>query len=103
MRGSAGSVFRVPIVREAVLTEAAAQVRRSGGQVWATGNAGENAFSWTPAEPVLLLLGAEGVGLSKAAATVAENGVSIPLQREVESLNVAVAAGVLLYAFRQSR
>jgi tRNA G18 (ribose-2'-O)-methylase SpoU len=46
---------------------------------------------------VALLLGAEGSGLSDAALTAADDRVCIPIATAVDSLNVAVAAGIALH------
>jgi tRNA G18 (ribose-2'-O)-methylase SpoU len=54
--------------------------------------------------PVAVLLGAEGSGLPPAVAARASRSVSIPMAPGVESLNVAVTAGVILFeAARQRR
>jgi tRNA G18 (ribose-2'-O)-methylase SpoU len=52
---------------------------------------------------MLLMFGAEGLGPSERVAELADSSVSIPLGRDVESLNVAVAAGILLHAVDQAR
>ena len=96
VRGAAGAVFRVPLEREVTAAGAAERVRAAGGEVWATGAEGRPIEGWRPAEPCLLLLGAEGSGLGPEATDLAEGSVTIPLGREVESLNVAVATGILL-------
>lgn len=57
---------------------------------------------WEPPRPLLLLLGAEGRGVSEEVAAHADGVVTIPLEREVESLNVAVAAGILLQHLRST-
>ncbi len=100
VRGSAGAVFRIPIERGIAADLAVERVRENSGEVWATGGSGRPLADWRPVEPCLLLLGAEGAGLSKGARDHAEGEVTIGLAREVESLNVAVAAGVLLHHFR---
>jgi TrmH family RNA methyltransferase len=46
------------------------------------------------------MLGAEGVGLSNEARDLADGDLTIPLSNEIESLNVAVAAGILLQHLR---
>ena len=52
--------------------------------------------------PVAFLLGAEGPGLADELAGAADAPIAIPMQPPVESLNVAVAAALLVYeAFRQ--
>ena len=100
VRGSAGSVFRVALERNAGVADAAARVRAEGGSAWAADPAGSPLAGWRPRRPALLLLGAEGAGLSEAARKAADGRVAIPLERDVESLNVAVAAGILLQHLR---
>jgi tRNA G18 (ribose-2'-O)-methylase SpoU len=54
--------------------------------------------------PLALLLGPEGAGLPDELARDADQRLSIPMRRPVESLNVGVAAGILLFeAARQRR
>jgi len=100
VRGSAGAVFRVPLEREVTAAGAAERVRAAGGEVWATGAEGRPMEGWRPAEPCLLLIGAEGSGLGSEATDLADGSVIIPLGRDVESLNVAVATGILLQHLR---
>lgn len=100
VRGSAGAVFRIPLERGLVAEKAAARVREKGGEIWATGAGGRPVAGWKPVEPCLLMLGAEGVGLSAEARDIADGELTIPLANEVESLNVAVAAGILLQHLR---
>ncbi len=102
VRGSAGAVFRIPVVRDAKPGDAAETVRGSGGSVWAAAGAGEDAARWEPVRPALILLGNEGRGLSREALEAADGVVTIPLAREIESLNVAVAASILLWQVRES-
>jgi TrmH family RNA methyltransferase len=52
---------------------------------------------------VALVLGNEGAGLTPALLSTASRTVSIPLKGGVESLNVAVAAGILLYEVTRER
>lgn len=97
VRGSAGGVFRVPVYRGHDLEEAARAVHGAGGKVWAAGRGGTSPDGWRPARPSLLLLGSEGHGLSAKPAAAADDIVEIQLSRDMESLNVAVAAGILLW------
>jgi len=52
---------------------------------------------------VALVLGNEGAGVSASLELAADRRVAIPLARGVESLNVAVAAGILLYEVTRAR
>ena len=100
VRGSAGAVFRLPVERDIPLTDAVERVALGCGEVWASGTSGHPIDAWRPTEPVLLLLGAEGAGISGPAMEASHGTVVVPLEREVESLNVAVAAGILLQHLR---
>ncbi len=100
VRGSAGAVFRVPIERGVSALDLIAQVRISDGEAWAAGGGGVEVREWRPKTPTVLFLGAEGAGLDRQTVEAADGIVTIPLDNEVESLNVAVAAGILLEHLR---
>jgi TrmH family RNA methyltransferase len=105
LRGSMGSAFRLPHCRGVALGEALARLRARGVRVAAAVGSGGEAYDAMDLRPPLaLLLGSEGAGLPEAARQAADFEVSIPLQAPVESLNVGVAAGVVLFeAARQRR
>jgi TrmH family RNA methyltransferase len=103
VRASAGGVFKVPVEGGKELSQVAARVRQRGGRVWATGGHGVGVEQWSPSEPALLLLGAEGGGLGAVAAAAADDWVTVPVERGMDSLNIAVAAGILLHAYRRCR
>ena len=63
---------------------------------------GEKIDGWRPSKPCLLLLGAEGGGLDPDIAELADGTVAIPMSRGIESLNVAVATGILLQHVRST-
>ena len=101
VRGSAGAVFRIRVERNIEAEEVAARVRNAGGEVWASGAGGRPVGAWQPGEPCLILVGAEGAGLDSSVAALADGTVTIPMNRDVESLNVAVATGILLQHLRR--
>jgi TrmH family RNA methyltransferase len=101
VRASAGSVFRLPVAH-AALEAAAAALQADRRRLYATSPHG--GVEYTAAElsgRVGLLLGQEGAGLDPALLERFE-GIRIPTGR-VESLNVAMAAGILLYEARRQR
>jgi TrmH family RNA methyltransferase len=101
VRGAAGSVFRIQVGRDVGLAGVMVRVRDSGGEVWATDSLGQKIEDWQPPKPCLLLIGAEGVGLDPDIAELADGTVAIPMSRGIESLNVAVATGILLQHLRR--
>ncbi len=96
VRGSAGAVFRLPVLRPVAVDEAIATVRAAGGEVWATGGYGTPIGEWWPHVPLLVLFGSEGEGLNERWRASSDGTVSIPLERGIDSLNLAVAAGIVL-------
>jgi TrmH family RNA methyltransferase len=102
LRGSMGSALRLPIAK-AETEEALLACRKAGIQVLALApRSGEPFFGADFHAPTALLVGGEGAGLSPDIIKQVDGQVSIPMQDPVESLNVAVAAALVLYeAFRQ--
>jgi TrmH family RNA methyltransferase len=69
--------------------------------IWAADSAGEPIDGLRPPPRLAIVVGNEGAGLSVLSRARAERLVALPLSAMVESLNVAVAAGILLYELRQ--
>jgi TrmH family RNA methyltransferase len=105
LRGSMGSAFRLPVAAGAQVASACRDARERGVRVISTSPAGGRGLHDTDLTgPVLLLVGGEGAGLPEDIRAGADDLVTIPMRAPVESLNVAVAAGVMLYeAYRQRR
>lgn len=104
LRATAGQWFRLPMVVSADLPQAIAQFQAQGGQVVATLPTAELTYWQTDlTRPTLLLLGNEGAGLSEPVAHLADVQVRIPLAEGVESLNVAIAAALILYEAQRQR
>jgi 23S rRNA (guanosine2251-2'-O)-methyltransferase len=104
-RASAGAVEHLPV---AVVTNLARYLEElKGGDLWVYGAAGEGgaASMWDTdlSGGVALVFGAEGKGLRPLVRRTCDALVSIPLAGRVESLNVSVAAAVLLYEARRQR
>jgi TrmH family RNA methyltransferase len=96
LRGSMGALFRLP----AIALEVEELLRWSGDcgvALWATGPDGTPASEVVRQGPVAVVVGNEGSGVRPALVARADQVVSVPLQGGVESLNVAVAAGIILH------
>jgi 23S rRNA (guanosine2251-2'-O)-methyltransferase len=104
-RASAGAVEHLPV---AVVTNLARYLEEvKGGDLWVYGAAGEHGARamWETdfRGGAAIVLGAEGKGLRPLVKRTCDALVSIPLAGQVESLNVSVAAAVLLYEARRQR
>jgi tRNA G18 (ribose-2'-O)-methylase SpoU len=99
VRVSMGHVLRLPFTRVGDATEAITALQAMGFEVLAlTPAAGaEDIRSVAPASRRVLLVGAEGPGLSASALAAADRSVRIAMAAGVDSLNVAIAAAVALH------
>jgi rRNA methylases len=104
VRGSAGSVFRLPLV-DASVAECFTNLREAGIRILTTTvRAAEPVDLVDLTSPVALIFGNEGNGVPESVSVHADEPVTISCPGAVESLNAAVAAGVMLYeASRQRR
>jgi TrmH family RNA methyltransferase len=104
LRGSMGSAFRLPHVRRVDVFDVLDRLERSGLTI-AAAAAGGDAYDVVDLRgPVAILLGPEGAGLPAEVERRAAVRMGVPMHGSVESLNVGVAAGVLLFeAARQRR
>jgi RNA methyltransferase, TrmH family len=106
VRGSMGALFRLPAVTSEA-EEFLAWAKQSGVELWTTATEGEPVNrligQGSDRPTIALVLGNEGAGVSPALASAARRRVAIPLASGVESLNVAVAAGILLYEVSRGR
>ena len=96
LRGSMGALFRLPAVH-ADTAEFLAWAGEHRLTLWATAADGAPIAQARRTGPVALLVGNEGAGMQAGLAGRAERRVAVPLTGGIESLNVAVAAGILLY------
>ena len=105
LRASMGALFRLPAF-SATETELSEWAAGQGVELWVAEAHGSPVHQLSrPAgrAPVCLVLGNEGAGVGGGLAARAARRVAIPLAKESESLNVAVAAGILLYEVLRER
>lgn len=102
VKASMGALFTVPVAAAATAGEFLAWAASEGARLIAASGRAEAGY-WdadlTP--PCVLLLGSEGSGLPPDLIEAADLRVSIPMTGTAESLNLAVAAGILLYEVRR--
>jgi TrmH family RNA methyltransferase len=102
-RASAGSVFRLPCVWDVPWSKLATTLQSHEIQIVGTSpHATQSITEWNWRRPAAILIGNEGAGLSRAYTDACAAVLSIPHERQTESLNSAIAASVVLYeAYRQ--
>ena len=101
VRGSAGSVLRVPVSGRVSFEPFAASARDAGRTICgAVSEGGEDPFEKPVTGKSVIVIGAEGGGLPAGAYRYLDRRVTIPMRAPVDSLNAAVAAALLLYSSR---
>jgi 23S rRNA (guanosine2251-2'-O)-methyltransferase len=104
-KASAGAVAHVPIVDVVNIARAIEELKALN--VWTVGLASDAAQTYDAVDftqPTAIVLGAEGAGLRRLVRESCDLTASIPMAGRVDSLNVSVAAGVILFeAARQRR
>ena len=104
LRAAMGSTFRLPVVRDPDVRHACHAVSRTGVLVRAAVPQGGVPLQQVDLRPATaLLLGGEGGGLTNEVLLLADEQVTIPMHPPVESLNVAVAAALLVYEAGRQR
>jgi TrmH family RNA methyltransferase len=104
LRGAMGAAFRLPIWTDVDYVRAVEWCRRRSIQtVCADLEATQTYDEIDWRRPTALILGAESAGLSTEEIAAANEAIRIPMKGSTESLNVAVAAGILLYEAHRQR
>ena len=107
VRVSMGAVLQVPWARIPRWQETGPALKEAGFHIAALGLNDDavdlGAFTTQLPDKVALVFGAEGPGLSRQALGAADSVVTIPMDRGVDSLNVATAAAITLWAVRNQR
>lgn len=104
VRASAGSAFKVPVDRGLEAPEAAAALRAAGFTLVAgSGTARTEIFQVDLTGKVAIVVGNEAWGFEGSPDDVADVTAAIPMESDVESLNVAVAASILLFEVVRQR
>lgn len=103
---SAGAAARIPVAQAVNLTRQLKAYQDAGCTVVGLDMDGDlalPAIAEVATDPIVVVVGAEGGGLSRLVAQTCDHVVSIPMVNAVESLNAGVAASVVLYAVSQAR
>jgi 23S rRNA (guanosine2251-2'-O)-methyltransferase len=105
VKSSAGALLKVPICRTSSLLTGLQYLKDSGLQIIAcTEKTDALIYQGKYDDPIAIVLGSEESGISRDIITLADQCIKIPLEGDIESLNVSVAAGIVLYeALRQRK
>ncbi|RSX52182.1 RNA/rRNA methyltransferase protein [Bifidobacterium goeldii] len=102
---SAGAAAHMPVARVVNLTKAIESLRERGYYTVGLDGGGDKLVGETGFEtdPLVVVLGSEGKGLSRLVREACDSIAGIPISSMVESLNASVAAGISLYAVARAR
>lgn len=98
IKTSAGALLNIPVCREHNLEYVVNFLKESGVKIIAASEkAVQNYTSISYTEPIAIVMGAEDKGISPEIMALCDEKVSIPILGNIQSLNVSVAAGILIY------
>jgi len=104
VKTSAGALLTIPVCRERSLAAGVTYLKDSGCRiVCATEKQSQSYTDGDYTEPVAIVMGAEDVGISEEILRLADYRAGIPMFGRIGSLNVSVAAGVMMYEVVRQR
>jgi 23S rRNA (guanosine2251-2'-O)-methyltransferase len=104
VKTSAGALHSFPVCREKSIVRAIEFLKESGLKVVCAAEKGGSGASETDLKgPVVLIMGSEEKGISRELVSLADKTVRIPMKGSIASLNVSVAAGILIYEIARQR
>ena len=104
VKTSAGAIFQIPIIKVDHIKDAIYYMQSSGIKVVAaTEKTDDLLYSKDLKEPLALVMGNEGKGISPSVLKIVDEKAKLPLQGTIGSLNVSVACGAFLYEVVRQR
>lgn len=104
IKTSAGALYKIPVCRYHSVKESILFLKNSGLKIIAaTEKANSDYNDVDMKQPLALILGSEESGISAELLGMADELIQIPILGEIQSLNVSVAAGVILYEVLRQR
>jgi len=98
VKTSAGALHTMPVCRNEELSEAVKFLKDSGLHIVAATEKAKNIYHNARFDaPLAIILGSEEKGISEKILELADEKIKIPLKGKIESLNVSVTAGILIY------
>ncbi|HVY72862.1 MAG TPA: 23S rRNA (guanosine(2251)-2'-O)-methyltransferase RlmB [Candidatus Paceibacterota bacterium] len=100
IKASAGMAFSLPLVQVKNIPQAVSELKKKGFRAYGLAGEGKQSLSEEQFDaPALFILGNESKGLPQKTAQICDRILSIPIEEHAESLNVAAAAAITLYAW----
>ena len=104
VKASAGALSRIPVCREGSLLQSLAFLRECGLKILSCDSRGKRTlYDEDLREPLAVVIGSEDRGISPAIRKVSDDICSIPMKGKIDSLNVSVATGVVLFEVLRQR
>lgn len=104
VKTSAGAIFNVPICKVDHIKDAVFYFKASGVYtIAASEHTQQSIYETETNKPIAIIMGSEGRGVSKSVIREVDASVSLPLLGEINSLNVSVACGAILYEVIRQR
>jgi len=98
IKASVGTLFKMPIIKTGNLSETLKNFQRHGAKVYTlSSHANESYKAMHYTDKTIFVLGNESEGVSQGVENLSDESIMIPMQRGVESLNVAVTASLLAF------
>lgn len=102
IRSTMGAIFRTPVIYTDDLTASLKELKSLGVNIYAAHLEGRHDY-WSERynKKTAFLIGNEGNGLSDEISSMADSLIRIPMEGEVESLNAAIAASLLMFEYKR--
>ncbi len=98
IKASVGTIFKMPIIKTSNLKQTLESFKNEGADVYTLSSHAKSSYKeQNYSDKTIFVLGNESEGVSKAVESICNASIAIPMQRGVESLNVAVTASLLAF------
>jgi len=101
VRSSMGSIFSMNFIEDDSFYSKLLQARKAGYEILGADLDGENIFTYAPPEKIVLVMGSEAEGISPSLIKHIQTFITIPKRGAGESLNVGVAASIIISQLRK--
>ncbi|RAP34992.1 23S rRNA (guanosine(2251)-2'-O)-methyltransferase RlmB [Candidatus Marinamargulisbacteria bacterium SCGC AAA071-K20] len=103
IKASSGAVYHIPLVSVSNIAQSLQVLDKAGFWIYGTDvNNGTSLPKFSPNPPYALVIGNEKKGISKTVSKFLHDRINIPMHGNMDSLNVSVATGILLYQLTQA-